>query len=71
MGDVLGLVAVILAILLCMYCANRLAKWKGWDPLGWMLATLLLGPLPLILMLLLPGKRKLGTLPEGENGSRQ
>ena len=68
MADILGLVAVILGLVLCMLCANLLAKRKGWSPSGWMISTLVLGPLPLILMLLLPGRRRANT-PEDEGSA--
>lgn len=67
MGMSLWLVGLIIATLLCAYGADRLAKRKHWQPRGWVISTLFLGPLPLILLLLLPGRRIDGPEPDERN----
>ena len=47
---------MIVGTLLCIEGTRRLALRYGRAPRGWMIAALLLGPVPLLLMLVLPAK---------------
>lgn len=66
-----SIVAVIIGVVLCAVCIDRLARWKHRSPQGWVISTLFLGPLPLLLILLLPSKRVDDeALGEGNSGKR-
>jgi hypothetical protein len=48
---------------LCVFAAQALAICKGRSRLGWMWTGALLGPIPLVILLLLPAKLPLGQTP--------
>ena len=56
---ILGLAVTIL----CVFAAQALAIRKGRSRMGWMWAAALLGPIPLVILLLLPAKLPFGQTP--------
>ena len=56
---ILGLAVTIL----CVFAAQALASRKGRSRMGWMWAAALLGPIPLVILLLLPAKLPFGQTP--------
>ncbi len=62
MEDVVPLIALGITFL-AVFAAQALAIRKGRSRLGWMWAAALLGPIPLIILLLLPAKLPLGQTP--------
>ncbi len=55
MDDILPLIALGLTFL-AVYGAQVLAARKGRSRLGWMWTAALLGPIPLLILLILPSK---------------
>jgi len=53
---ILGLAVTVL----CVFAAQALAIRKGRSRMGWMWAAALLGPIPLVILLLLPAKLPFG-----------
>jgi hypothetical protein len=56
---ILGLAVTVL----CVFAARALAIRKGRSRMGWMWAAALLGPIPLVILLLLPAKLPFGQTP--------
>lgn len=59
----LDLILGLAVTFLCVFAAQALAIRKGRSRLGWMWTGALLGPIPLVILLLLPAKLPLGQTP--------
>ncbi len=59
MDDVLPLIALGITFV-AVYGAQMLAARKGRSRLGWMWTAALLGPIPLLILLMLPSKLSFG-----------
>jgi hypothetical protein len=56
-----GFLLLLLANVICIQAARFIATNKGWRTYGWMLAAALLGPPPLMLMVLIPHQRSMSS----------
>ena len=59
----LELILGLAVTFLCVFAAQALAIRKGRSRMGWMWAAALLGPIPLVILLLLPAKLPFGQTP--------
>jgi hypothetical protein len=51
------LAALVVAAAACVFAAGRMARAKGLPPGSWMWWAALLGPLPLLVLALVPARR--------------
>lgn len=51
------LIAILIVFVLCCYFTRTLAIKKNRDPAVWLFASIALGPIALLLILILPTKR--------------
>jgi hypothetical protein len=58
---VVGFLLLLVANVLCIQAARFIATSKGWRTYGWMLAAALLGPPPVMLMVLIPRQRPMAS----------
>ena len=59
----LELILGLAVTFVCVFAAQALAIRKGRSRMGWMWAAALLGPIPLVILLLLPAKLPFGQTP--------
>jgi hypothetical protein len=55
------IVMLFIGTVACMLAADRLARWKHRSPRGWVVAAVLFGPLPLLVLPLVPERQPGGS----------